>query len=264
VFVAGLLPFQARAGSPFHLPPPSPAILLNSSSTEALAGVLRGYLVLNVPATLYEKSTGWGHTARVANGVKWTGKVLPIHPHLQYADKNDGDWKRFRFTAANLADTLIFDIRNVQQPKPGQIAFDLFVSFDAKVDFTHQKWDAGVRIYSTSARARLRVKATLGCEVTTELDQKGSLLPDVVFHPKVTRAKLAYDNLVVEHVGGLGGEGAKLIGDALKGGLQKWHPTMESDLLAKGNAAIVKAGELKEVRVNLAKLFGKKPKISPK
>jgi hypothetical protein len=35
----------------------------------------------------------------------------------------------------------------------------------------------------------------------------------------------------------------------------QWRPSLERDLLEKANAAIVKAGENKEVRLSLAKLF---------
>jgi hypothetical protein len=187
--------------------------------------------------------------------VKWTGGAIPIHPHVQFANKNDGDWRKFRVAAPKLADTLVFDIRSLHYPESGKLTFDLYVAFDAVVEYEHQKWDAGIRLFSTSARARLRAKATINCEVTTRLEKTGSLLPDAVFSLHVTAAKVAYDNLVVEHVAGIGGEAAKVIGDTVKGGLKKWNPSLESELLHKGDAALVKAGNLKEVRISLASLF---------
>jgi hypothetical protein len=63
---------------------------------------------------------------------------------------------------------------------------------------------------------------------------------------------------VVEHIAGLGGEAAKLLGDAARGSIKQWRPSMEHELLAKANVAIVKAGDTKEVRVSLSKLLGKK------
>jgi hypothetical protein len=41
----------------------------------------------------------------------------------------------------------------------------------------------------------------------------------------------------------------------VKKGLDQWHPSLERELLAKADAALVKAGDLKEVRVGLASLF---------
>jgi hypothetical protein len=233
------------------IPPPNLPALLSPASTDALAGALRGYLVKNVAPVLYEDNSKWGGTKQTPNGVKWSG----IHPHLQYASKNDGDWRKLRAVAPKLADTLILDIRNVQYPEAGKLTFDLYLAFDALVEYEHQKWDGGVRLFSTSARARLRAKAAISCEVTTRLEKTGALLPDAVFKLHVSSAKLSYDNLVVEHVAGVGGEAAKVIGDTVKGGLKKWHPSLENELLKKGNAALMKAGDMKEVRVSLAGLF---------
>jgi hypothetical protein len=254
---AWLFGHSIAAASPnaIKFPSPNPATLLSPASTDALAGALRGYFVKNAPPVLYEGDSGWGRTKQVVNGVKWTGGAIPIHPHVQFANKNDGDWRKFRVAAPKLADTLVFDIRSLHYPESGKLTFDLYVAFDAVVEYEHQKWDAGIRLFSTSARARLRAKATINCEVTTRLEKTGSLLPDAVFSLHVTAAKVAYDNLVVEHVAGIGGEAAKVIGDTVKGGLKKWNPSLESELLHKGDAALVKAGNLKEVRISLASLF---------
>jgi hypothetical protein len=240
---------------PFPFPTPNPATLLAVGSADALAGVFRGQLVKNAPPVLYEKSFGWGDTIHAADGVTWTGKVAPLRPHLRYTERNDGDWRKVHVTAPGLADTLVLEVRKVNLSEPGKLTFTLFVSFDARVDYEHQKWLSGVRLYSGSARARLRAKATLDVEVTTRLEANGTPLPDAVFKPRVVKADLGYDNLVMEHVAGVGGEAAKVIGDGLKGGLHQWRPSVERDLLQRADAAIVKAGDLKEVRINLARLF---------
>jgi hypothetical protein len=210
---------------------------------------------------LYEYLPFWVHTTRVAIVVKLTGKALPLRPEVMYGDKNDGTWKKIRVTADNLADTLIFDLRNVKQIEPGRVGFDVFLSFDVRVEYQQQKWDAGVRLYDTSTQLRLRVKATLGCEVSGRLEDTGALLPDAVIQLRVVRSDLRYDNLVVEHVAGVGGEAAKVLGDTAKGGLREWYPSLERELLAKANAAIVKAGENKEVRVSLNKLLTNKLRL---
>ncbi len=248
----------------FKLPPPNPVALLSPGNPDVLAGALRGHLVHNLPSTLYEASPGWGHTTRAANGLVWTGKHVPVHPHVQYSDKNDGDWRKVRITADNLADTLLLDLRNVQRPGPGRVTFDVFVSLDARVAYEHQKWESGVRLYSGGAKAKLRVKALLSCEATTRLESGSQLLPDAVFRLRVTQAQVSYDNLVVEHIAGIGGEAAKLIGDGLKGGLHQWRPSLEKELLAKADAAIVKAADTKEVRVSLSQLFSGKNRLSLK
>jgi hypothetical protein len=235
--------------------------LLSPSNPDALSGALRGYFARHLPEPLYEAAPGWGHTTRVADGLKWTGKQLPLHPHIQYRDKNDGDWRRVVITATNLPDTLVFDLRNIQQLDLGRVTFDIYLAFDAQVDYEHQRWESGIRLYSTSAKARLRIKALLSCEASARLEPSGKLLPDAVVQLRVVKADLTYDTLVVEHIAGVGGEAAKLIGDSLKGGMHQWRPSLEKDLLAKADAAVVKAGDAKAMRIPLSQLFDAKVRV---
>jgi hypothetical protein len=249
---------RAKADTgPFPSPMPKAAVLLSGGSLDALAGSLRGYLVRTAPTVLYEASPGWGQTARVPNGLKWTGKVVPLHPHVQFAEKNEGDWRRIRITAPNLADSLVFDLRNVRTLEPGHLTFDIFVAFEARAEYEHQKWGAGIRLFSGSAQARFHAHALVTCDVASRLEQDGGLLPDAVFTWHVTRADVGYDNLVMEHIAGVGGDAAKFIGDAFHAALREWRPSLERDLLTRADAAIVKAGQAREVRISLMQWFKK-------
>jgi hypothetical protein len=239
--------------------PPSPLSLLAPSPVDALSGSLRGILLRSLPDPLYEASPGWGHTTQVARGVAWHD----LRPEVRRSQKNNGTWQKVRFVADNPADSLILDLRAPQFPEPGRMTFDLFLAFDAHVDYTRQEWENGRKLYDGGVRARLRVKLNLSCEATTRLEPNGTILPDAVFRLHVTKAILRYDNLVVEHAAGVGGELAKVIGDAFRGGLKQWYPSLEREMLARADAAIVKAGDTKEVRVNLGKIFEKKGQVTP-
>src|SRR4029079_12849054 len=74
--VGGLL------ASPLFAAAPRPP-LLGDGSLDSLAGSLRGYLVQALPNPLLETKTGWGHQDRVANGLKWRGQGLRVHPEVQ-------------------------------------------------------------------------------------------------------------------------------------------------------------------------------------
>ena len=132
------------------------------------------------------------------------------------------------------------------------------LALDARVFYDEEKWRSGVRLYAASARARMRIKLTAQCEATARLEPGQTLLPDAVFRLHVVHSDLHYDNVVVEHLAGLGGEAAKLLGEAFRGGLRQWHPSLERDLLTRANAAVEKAGDTKEVRLSLAKLLKSK------
>jgi hypothetical protein len=255
VVTVGLFPWAAVS------PGNEPTTLVPNRSNDALAGTLRGLIVRHAPPVLYEDFDDWGETKSVARGIKWTeGNLLPLplKPHLMYKEKNHGTWKRVRITAENMKDTLVVDIRNVEQVAPGCKTFDLFVSFDAKIHYDQERWRSGLKTYDVGARARLRVRLGLRCEVTTRLESSGGLLPDTVFRLRVLHANLGYDNLVMEHLAGMGGTMAKLLGDAIRGFLRERRPFLETDLLRKANAAIVAAGDTKEIRVGLGSLFDSK------
>ena len=246
--------------------PPSPGRAITSGnvlaalgggSVDALAGTLRGFLVKSLPNPVYEDARHWGMQKSVRE-VRWRGKGLHVHREEVDVLKNDGRWWKVRVTGERLADTLVLDLRDARQVEPGRMTFTAFISFDTHVDFDRQVWRSGTRTYSGGIRARLRVRLTLHCEATARLDAGGGILPDALFRLRVLRSESGYDNFVVEHIAGLGGEAAKLLGDAARGSLKQWRPSMERELLAKADAAIVKAGDTKEVRVSLSKLLSKK------
>jgi hypothetical protein len=242
--------------------PTAPSVLGNKT-LDSLASTFRTLLLHNLPTPLYETSSNWGHKKEVPNGLKWTGKVLPLHPHVTHSEKNDGVWRKVQVTAKNANDTLVFSLSNLQQPEPTRKTFEAALAFDADVNFDEEKWRAGVRTLAFSVRARLRVRLHLWCEVTSRSETPaGSLIPDVIFRLRVTKADLGYDNLVVEHIAGIGGEAAKVMGDTIHGVLSDFHPQMERHLLDRANAAIVKAGDTKEVRLSLGDLFEQKDALT--
>jgi hypothetical protein len=81
---------------------------------------------------------------------------------------------------------------------------------------------------------------------------------------------LPYENLVVDHIAGVGGKAAEIFGDVVKGSLHQWDPSLERNLLAKGEAAMVQEGDTKEVRVSLSQVLkkqrspAKEPNLAPK
>jgi hypothetical protein len=259
-----LLGVLLLAGGPLsaQTAPPAPNVLGNKT-LDSLAATFRSLLLRNIPNPLYETNSNWGHTREVANGLKWTGDILPLHPHVTHAEKNSGVWRKLRVTATNPADTLVFDLRNLQQPEPTRKTFEAFLAFDANLNFDEEKWRAGVRTLAFSVRGRLRVRLHLWCEVTSRSETAaGALIPDVIFRLRVTKADLGYDNLVVEHIAGIGGEAAKVMGDTIHGFLRDFRPQMERHLLDRANAAIVQAGDTKEVRLSLSNLFEHKDALA--
>ena len=245
-----LVLLTALAGSGRALePPPLPG--LNGAPKDELAGALRGLLLKNLPDPLYEAAPNWGHQSE-GRRVTLPGRRIQID--MTHEPRNDGVWRKIRVEAVNPAESLVFDIRNVQSPESGQVNFQTFTAMDVLVNFHQQRWLAGVKILEGKARAKARVRVTLDCEAATRIDSS-QLLPELVFNLKVAKADLKYDNLKFEHIAGVGGEAAQIIGEAAHAAVTQWRPSIERDLLARANAAIVKAGGEREVRLSLAKLL---------
>jgi hypothetical protein len=239
----------ARAQIP---PLPVPA----GSSSEDLVFTLRPYLVQMIPAVLIDERRDWGKQKLVTRGIEWKGKgKFGLRPSVQKAHKNHGVWRKVRVATGNLDSSLVLDLRNLQKPAADRMTFTVFLSFDARVDYDQQNWRSGIRTYAGSVRARLRPRLTMHCEVTTRLVKGKGLLPDMVFRARVLAADLGYDHFVVEHVAGVGGDMAKLLGSAAHACVNQWKPSIERNLIARANAAIVKAGDTKEIRLSLSKLF---------
>ena len=237
----------------------APGSVLNTGegAGQAMAAILRPHLVRALPPVLYEARPGWGHQKRAFGGVRWRG----VRPEVWHAEKNDGTWRHIRITAGNPNESLGLHIRDIQHPEPGRTTFTVAMSLLARLDFTQQNWKAGLKLFDGSIRARFRVLLTLRCELNARLESD-KLPPECVVRVRVLNADLGYDLLVVEHIAGIGGEVAQVMGKAIHDGLRKWRPSLQENLLAKANAAIVKAGDTGEIRLGWQALLDPKQALA--
>jgi len=224
-------------------------------SADELAAIMKSLLVSALPDPLVEKSSNWGQQRELMNGVTWeTDHVLP-KPHKQKKLKNDGTWRRIKVEAVDPDKNLNLIVRNVQQPEKGRLTFDMVVTLQTRIHFEQQIWKSGVKVYGGSTRARCLPILALKCESTSRAVKTEGALPDVVFRLRVLDARLTYDQFKVEHTAGVGGEMAEVLGGAIHDMVKQLKPSLEKDLLDKANKAIVKAGDTKEIKLGLGRLF---------
>jgi hypothetical protein len=98
----------------------------------------------------------------------------------------------------------------------------------------------------------------LRCESTTRGEESGGHLPDVIFRMRATDGRLSYDQFRVEHVAGVGGDAAKVIGESAHNLLNQLKPSIERNMLEKAGQAIVKSADTKDVKLSFGKLAGGK------
>jgi hypothetical protein len=225
-------------------------------SASELGGILRSLILPNLPSPLVEQSFNWGHQEYVPVGIRWEKKGILLKPEVMKKLHNDGVWRNFAATTDNLQATFQLTVSDVKSPCPGAMTFVVQLALPVNLKFEQQLWRSGVRLYSGETRARCKVALALRCESTTRTEKKpNALLPDVIFRLRVVEAQLNYSDFVVEHTAGVGGDAAKIVGNAIHDAIKQWKPSLERKLLEKANAAIVKAGDTKEVRLGLSKLF---------
>ena len=194
--------------APLWSAPPAPAApppLLDKTATDALAANLRGLMLQFLPSPLYEDHKHWDQKKEFEE-IKFRGKGLKVKAEKVMVMKNHGVWNKVLVTTPMINETLVFDVRNMHQIDAERIGFTLFLSFNANIDYERQRWDKGNRLWSGSVRARMRVLLTLNCEVQSRMEKSKQSLPDMVFRLRVQSSDLKYDNLVVTHVPGIGGD----------------------------------------------------------
>lgn len=240
-------PVVARAAAPDR---PDPA------EVRALEATLRDLLVKNVPDPLVRSAQGWGRQEWGRVGVNFERDGLRLRSEPVMGARNDGHWRRVSVRVPDPA-TLAVGITEAAYPEPGKTTFTAMIGADCAIRFEQQLWRHGRRLYSGETRGRCRAAVLLKCEATSRTEAKpGGLLPipDVVFRVRVTDAQLFYQDLVIDHTAGVGGDAARLLGETVVDVAKAVKPDLERDLLAKANAAIVKAADTKEVRVSLGGL----------
>ena len=260
ILVAALLVPDGAGALRAEPRPPSTRSSQNEAATvnptDSFATALRGLLVDVVPSPLYEDHSHWDVQREVTRGLKWSREDGRLRPETLRSARNDGVWWRVRVSVPNPKETLILELRNVRQPGPGVVTFTAFVTFNTDVEYERERWKSGHRLFSGSTRARARVNLTLDCEAATRVEAGKSLIPDVVFRLRVVRSDFRYNGLVFEHVAGVGGEGAKILGEAAHAAVNQWRPSLERRLIDKAKAAVVKAGDTREIRLSLGRMFG--------
>ncbi|MCZ2340334.1 MAG: hypothetical protein LC104_00895 [Bacteroidales bacterium] len=244
----------------------APACAAEATATETahLTQLLRGLLLANLPDPVTKTYKGWGHQKETLSGLKWHRDGLRLRAEPQRSFRNDGHWQAARIEAINPEHTLLLGINQLQYPTPGTATFNAYVGLDVRLTYEQQLWKAGARLYGGETRAKCKAAILLHCEVTNRLERRpGATLPDAVFRVRVTQAELFYSGLVCEHTLGMGGDAARLLGEAIHKFLTEVKPSVERDLLAKANAAIVKAADTREVRIEFDKLLqGQTPSVT--
>lgn len=219
----------------------------NDDTLEKLSADLKPLLLEAIPEVLYEKEENWGHQTMVFNGLKWRG----LKPEVQKSPRNDGRWRRIKIVPRDMPGSFVVKLSELKSIHAEKQTFKVQLALMTGVHFEQQNWESGIRLWSGSVRARLRLVADLQCESLMKWEQGKSLIPDLILRLRVEQANVAYDQLHFEHVNGVGGEAAEILGQTFHSALKQWRPSIERRLLERANIALVKAADTREIRIGL-------------
>jgi hypothetical protein len=257
IVVSGSTALTVRGAAPAEKPDPA--------DVKALEKTLRTLLLKNLPDPIVQSASGWGRQEEGVVGVKFHRDGLKLRSEQIKGLRNDGTWRRVSVRAANPDKTLAVGITDAAFPEPGRTTLTAMIGVDCALKFEQQLWRNGTRLYSGETRGRCHAAVLLKCEIVSKTEPKpGSFIPDLVFRMRVTDAQLFYENVVIEHTAGVGGDAAKILGEAVLDTVKRVKPDLERDLLAKANAAIVKAADTRDVRVSFDALLKGGPVVGKK
>lgn len=224
---------------------------------KALSATLLPLLRESLPSPLVSTPMGWGEQREVTIGIKWERERLLYKPVPMKAVRNDGHWQKVTLTAVDPAKSLSLVIRDVRTAGDKTV-FQAAVGLDVRAVYEQQMWTLGKRVYAGETHARCHATLDLTCELTSSSTfTPGTLLPTVSVKVKASEAKVGYSDFTCEHALGMSGKPAEVLGKAAYEVVKKVAPQVEKDLLAKANAAVLKAADTKEVKVEFDKLLPK-------
>lgn len=220
------------------------------ATARALSQTLCTALLPLLPQPLYEASPGWGQVRLVRSGFRWQGPPGQRTLEPVRTPQNHGLWRKIRLTALAPDKSFTLDILHLSHSGPERVAFILQAGLDVHLEAEQQRWQSGLRLYAARLEARCRLQLRLEGEVVAEVQPTASVLPDLVLHLRVHQCQLTYDHLVVEHLAGLGGSGARLLGEVLRSSLHRFAPQIERHLEERLQASLVRALEQRPVRLS--------------
>ena len=232
------------------VPSPKPKTATPQELKE-LSQRFRGMVLKFAPSPLYEGAPNWGHQ-------ELTRDRKSSRKDPKYVMQNHGVWRQIKVTADDLPQTLVFEVRRMESVEPKLITVDLFLALDARAQVHQQSWSKGKKLIEGDIRARMRVKVALTLDIQLETKPSKFIIPEIIFRLKVRKADVGYENLVTEHIFGIGGDGAKFIGDLVVDIVKQFMPSLEKRLLDRLEHSLVKALDNKEVKVGVGKFFDKK------
>jgi hypothetical protein len=217
----------------------------------ALTRILTDLLRRHLPDPLAQASENWGQQREV-HGTRRRIKDWRIVSEPYQEMRNDGLWRRLTLRVPQ-KDRLRVGIQNIEFPRRGCLrGVVLTVAERVDLQLEQQQWRNGLRLYACDTRAHCKVGLTLRAEVSSRQEHPiGAFLPTYILKVRILEARLDYDDVVVDHILGLDGRVAQVVGDGIREVIRRLKPDFEEQLRRKAEAAVVQVTDNRELYLTL-------------
>lgn len=226
-----------------------------ASEAMAMTRILTNLLRHHLPDPLAQASENWGQQREVS-GTRHRIRDWRITREPYQEMRNDGLWRRLTLRVPQ-KDQLHVGVRNIEFPRRGCLrGLVLTVAERVDVQLEQQQWYHGLRLYACDTRAHCKVGLTLRVEVTSRREQPvGAFLPIYTLKVRILEARLDYDDIVVDHILGLDGKAARVVGDSIREIVRRFKPDFEEKLRRKAEAAVIHVTDNRELHITLDEWF---------
>ncbi len=245
VFVAGAVAIMKALGGP--------ALTTVAGITPEVVAPIIGPLIAEAIPREYHGSKDWGKTTFVTTGLHSDGNFFKFDIHREKKEVNDGVWKKYRLTLIDPDKNLTVRIDNLHSIDSGRYALTLFVAAKVHGWARAVVYERGVHVISLEAEGDTSIRLWLDAEVSAETVKSSLLVPGIELHPKVTDARLKFDDFRLSRISDVKGALAHDLGGLLKNALQK--ELSGPKLVAKINHSLQKHPE--KLRLTPDRLLGK-------
>ena len=227
---------------------PSQIGLGDASSTAALNQLITRIVLDNIPHS-YNDTKHLGQTAQRFGGVQLRREGWKLETKRKWVTVNQGVWKKSSAQLLNPEKQFSAQLVNIRAGADGRTAFDLIFDAPLALQARQSHWENGVQLYSLSADAEAKVRLTVTCEMSIQLDLH-QLPPEVVLEPHATAANLQVEHFAVKHLSKVGGEVAQQVTQWAKSHLDEQVAAKEIKILNKINQSI--AAHTHDLRISLS------------
>jgi hypothetical protein len=248
--IAGVTVGQEVQSKPTRVPanmvaaPLGPAEMPTAKKTLATPELVQWLTRLvkeNLPPT-HEDDKNWGQTKKVWNGVRLRREGLRIETERRIRTVKTGTWTRYRIEIVDPEQNLDVQFLRLEPMPDGKVKFEVAVSCPLDVFGRLSQWVRDVQVISISANAdaacRLTVTGTVGVKMNVF-----QFPPDLKLEPKVEAAHVELTHYEVQRLSQVRGEFAEILGDGLKGVIDKKLEKFNDKLVDKMNKQIDKQAD---------------------